>query len=341
MRIYGRSLLEDLVMATITSPIPTDSTDLFASFKKFVVAYDFSPSAEAALEDALGLAAKQNAEVILVHAQDQVAALGAASEAAQNTPSYFGGRLEWIVVSSREQGISVRWLLKTGSPTVTLSRVVNDLQPDILFLGAYGNNRLDRKVLGSTAESFLHTLPCPVITLGPKAVKRSVEPGHPIRLICPIDFPEDVHERLRIIARLAKTLCADVELVHAVDICHDYSRPHSAADIQFEFDLLVARLSREGVSAKSTLLYGTPEGVISDCARAVNADYIVFGLHKKGLFSSYFRKSLVAKVIKNAPCAILTYAQTVQTDLRKHKSQSSLTQEFGPASRDVRPFARS
>ncbi len=37
-------------MATITSPIPTDSTEVFASFKKFVVAYDCSPSAEAACE---------------------------------------------------------------------------------------------------------------------------------------------------------------------------------------------------------------------------------------------------------------------------------------------------
>ncbi len=301
-------------MATITSPIPTDSTEVFASFKKFVVAYDFSPSAEAALEDALDLAAKQNAEVILVHAQDHVAAVGTASEAAQNTPSDLGGRLESIVASSRKQGISARWLLKVGSPAEALNRVVDDLQPDILFLGAYGNNRLDRKVLGSTAESLLRTLPCPVITIGPKAVKRKVEPNHPIRMICPIDFPEDIHERLTIIARLAKVLCADVELVHAVDVCHESSRPHSAADIQFEFDLLVSRFLHEGVVAKSTLLYGTPECVISELARAANADYILFGLHKEGLFSSYFRKSLVAKVIKSAPCAILTYAQGVQTD---------------------------
>jgi hypothetical protein len=41
----------------------------------------FSPSAKAALEDAIDLAAKQNAEIILVHAQEEVAAMGAASEA--------------------------------------------------------------------------------------------------------------------------------------------------------------------------------------------------------------------------------------------------------------------
>jgi nucleotide-binding universal stress UspA family protein len=303
-------------MATVTSPIPMDLTEVFTVFKKFVVAYDFSTSAETALEYALDLAARQNAEVILVHAQDrQAVAVGAAKEATQNIPLDLGERLELIAESSRKQGISAKWLLKTGSTAEALSRVVDDLRPDMLFLGAYGNNRLDRKVLGSTAESFLRTLPCPVITIGPKAVKRNVEPDHPIKMICPIDFPEDLHERLRIIARLAKALCADVELVHAVDVCHEYSRPHSAADIQFEFDLWVSRLLQEGVVAQSTLLYGTPECVISDRAQAVNADYILFGLHK-GLFSSYFRKSLVAKVIKNAHCATLTYAQTVRANLR-------------------------
>lgn len=303
-------------MATLTSPIPMDSTEVFATFRKFVVAYDFSPSAETALEYALDLAATQNAEVVLVHAQDrQAVAVGADRETAQNIPSNLGERLEWIAESSRKQGIDVRSLVKTGSPAEALSQVVTDLQPNILFLGAYGNDRLDRKVLGSTAESLLRTLPCPVVTVGPKVVKRNVEPGQPVKVICPIDFPEDVHERLKIVARLAKALCADLEIVHAVDVCHEYSRPHNAADIQFEFDLLVGRLLREGVAAQSTLLYGAPERVISEHAQALNAHYIMFGLHKLGLFSSYFRKSLVAKVIKNAPCAVLTYAQAVQADL--------------------------
>jgi hypothetical protein len=59
-------------------------------------------------------------------------------------------------------------------------------------------------------------------------------------------------------------------------------------------------------------LYSTaaPERVISERAQAVNAHYIMFGLHQNGHSSSYSRKSLVAKVIKHAPCAIFTFAQS-------------------------------
>jgi nucleotide-binding universal stress UspA family protein len=130
----------ECIMATLTSPIAMDSTEVFATFRKFVVAYDFSSSAETALEYAIDLAAKQNAEVILVHAQDrQAIAVGAdGEETAKNIPLDLGERLEWIAESSRKQGIDARYLVKAGSPAEALSQVVTDLQPNILFLGAFG-----------------------------------------------------------------------------------------------------------------------------------------------------------------------------------------------------------
>jgi nucleotide-binding universal stress UspA family protein len=290
-------------------------TEVFASFKKLVVAYDFSPHADIALDYALDLATKQNSEIILVHVQspdDDAVPAGEEAEAAHKLIPDLSERLEQKAARCRKLGADTRWLRRAGSTAKGLAMAVADLQPDVLFLGAYGNNRLDRKVLGSTAESFLRTLPCPVVTIGPKAAKKKFDPNQPEKVICPIDFPEDVHERLRIISGLARALGADVELVHAVDVCHEFSLPHNATDTQFEFDLLVEWFQREGVEAQSTLLYGAPERVISERAQAVNAHYIMFGLHENGNFSSYSRKSLVAKVIKYAPCPIFTFAQAAR-----------------------------
>lgn len=304
-------------MPALTATMPIAAAQV-STFRKLMVAYDFSPYADTALDYALDLATKQHSEVTLVHVQSPVNLAEAGKEnakAAHKVGQDPGERLEQIADRSRGHGVDTRWLLRAGSPADVLTQTVADLKPNILFLGAYGNNRLDRKVLGSTAEHLLRTLPCPVVTLGPKAVMKHFDPNVPEKIICPIDFPEDVDERLRIIARLAKALRVDVELVHAVDVCHEYSRPHSAADTQFELDLLVGRLLKEGVAAQSALLYGAPERVISERAQTVNAHYIMFGLHKDGHLSSYFRKSLVAGVIKRAPCAILTFAQPVKTDL--------------------------
>ena len=220
-----------------------------------------------------------------------------------------GKRLELTVDQSRKRGIAMRWQLKAGAIAESLAEAVDEAEPDVLFLGAYGNNRLDRKVLGTTAEELLRTLPCPVVAIGPKAVKKDFDPTQAVKMLCPIDFPDDIHDRLSIIARFAKALSADVEFVHVVDVNHELSRPHNAVDTQFEFDLLVEGFQQEGVLAHSTLLYGTPEHVISEHAQAVNANYIMFGLHHDGHSSSYFRKSLVARTIKDAPCAVFTFAQ--------------------------------
>jgi nucleotide-binding universal stress UspA family protein len=205
--------------------------------------------------------------------------------------------------------IAAQTLARTGPAGAAIAEAVAETKPDMLFLGAYGNDRLDRKVLGSTAELLLRILPCPVVVVGPKAVKQTPSPVGLERIICPIDFPEDVHERLGMIARFAKALHADVQLVHAVDIHHELSRPHSATDTQFEFEMLAAHLLREGVAAEASLLYGTPEEVITERAAQTKANYILFGMHKDGNFSSFFRKSLVARVIKLAPCAILAFPQ--------------------------------
>lgn len=205
----------------------------------------------------------------------------------------------------RQSGIVMRPVTERGPVGEALTRAVAELGPDVLFLGAYGNDRQDRKVLGSTAELILRTLPCPVVLVGPKAIKQSPDPAEPEKIICPIDFSDDVHDRLAIIARFAKALKADVHLVHAVDVQHELSRPHSATDEQFEFDLLVSHLLCAGVAAQSTLLYGTPEEVISERAGQAKAHYIMFGMHKDGNFSSFFRKSLVARVVKIAPAPSL------------------------------------
>jgi hypothetical protein len=145
---------------------------------------------------------------------------------------------------------------------------------------------------------------------GAKAVKRALRPGELERIVCPIDVPEDVHERLGMITRFAKALRAEVQLVHAVDVDHDLSRPRSVTESQFEFEMLAAHLLREGVAAEALLLYGAPEEVIAEWAAQSKANYILFVMDKDGNFSSFFRKSLVSKLIKFAPCAILAFPQS-------------------------------
>ena len=127
-------------MPTLPATMPTVPTEGSAAFKKLVVAYDFSPYANTALDYALNLATRQNSEVTLVHVQSPAKHAVAGEEVfevAHKTGWDLSELLEQRADRSHERGVDTRWLLRAGSPADVLTQTVADLKPDILFLGAY------------------------------------------------------------------------------------------------------------------------------------------------------------------------------------------------------------
>jgi nucleotide-binding universal stress UspA family protein len=270
------------------------------AFGRLLIAYDFSPQAEAALAYARELSAQQGSLIRLVYACSPASELagGACEE-----------RIRTVAGHASINMPEVECVARPGPMLEVLEQEVKDWRPHVLFVGADAGGAGAGEGLGMTAESLLRSLPCPVVVVGPM-VKMPKQQGDKARtVVCPVDFPDDVQARLKLIARMAGALGAEVRLVHAVDVSREASRPHSAADIQFEFERLTAGLLAEGVAAESRMLYGVPEKVIGRHAAECGAAYIVFGLHKEGEFSSYTCKSLVNRVIRTAPCSVVTFPQ--------------------------------
>jgi nucleotide-binding universal stress UspA family protein len=312
--------LGEHILATIAAPIPMTATEVVSVLNRLVVLFDFSPYADTALGYAMDLAIRHNAEIILVHTQkasDPSTAAISDGVAARKGTADLRESLEQQADWSRGLGIETRCLLETGMPAEILPRIVADLKPDILFFAACGNDRSDRRALGSTAESLLRTLPCPAVIIGPKAVKQEADPGQAERMICPIDFPGPVNHRLKAIAGLAKALRTKVELVHAVEVCPERSSAFSAKNVLFDFSCLVGRLLEEGVQAQSALLFGAPERVITEYARGMNADFIMFDLYHEGPLSRCSDNNLFAAILRNTPCAVFTSPNSDGADLRE------------------------
>lgn len=292
-------------MATV-APLDYVPRDHEVGFGKLLVAEDFSPLADVALDYALELAAKHQCEFRVVYALGDGAGISPVGDDGTPAEESLGQRLEDVAKRCKKVVETAECVVRKGSVHDVLMNEVETWKPDVVLLGAYGHDLSERDRLGSTAESFLRALPCAVVTIGPNVVARSDQSKHMPVIVCPMDLPDGAHDHLRMIARVAKTLGAKVSLVHAVDVHDPFHRP-SHADMQFQCGRLVTELLREGVLAESTLLYGLPEEQIAEHAQENHACYILFGLHKYGNFSSYFHKSLVARVIKSAPCGIMTF----------------------------------
>lgn len=283
---------------------------------RFLVAYDFSAASEKALRFAVSLAKQHDVTIRIVHASRAMSSIKDA-EPFRGVAAYVNDedarKLEIIAERCRLQVPNVEYFQIPGDPNQVLRQQIAGWNPDLCFLGAYGDGPSGRDAIGSTASALLRSLPCVVVMFGPKADLRHADGDTPEQIVCPIDFPEDVQARLGIIASLASRLHAAVDLVHVVDLSNEVSRPHNATGVQYDFDLLVAELFLKRVTATSALLYGNPESRIAEHAIEKAATCILFGRHKAGKCSSHFEGDLVEKVIKNAPCAVMVFPQHVES----------------------------
>jgi nucleotide-binding universal stress UspA family protein len=141
------------------------------------------------------------------------------------------------------------------------------------------------------------------------------------RILCPVDFSDFSGPALEHAVRLAKWFDARVEVIHVVP-CLAYVMPvggylpyslapaevvrlerehaaHSIGD-------LVAPLLGEGVPIETRVLEGEPWRVILEEAEDRVADLLVMGTHGRSGFEVLLLGSVTEKVLRRAPCPVLT-----------------------------------
>lgn len=136
-------------------------------WKQICCAVDFSEHSYAALERAVELARRLEAELTLVHVLPPTyeSTMGRAERALGMAEERLLGRLgEWRAIAERELGREVRARLLTGSPAREISRHASRGM-DLLVVGTRGQTGLGRMLLGSVAERVVRDAPCPVLVV--------------------------------------------------------------------------------------------------------------------------------------------------------------------------------
>jgi nucleotide-binding universal stress UspA family protein len=149
-----------------------------ADYRTMLVAYDFSPHSEAALETAADLARRLNADLHLVHVvQTPVFAYGAYGGPAVPVPIDMAQVHDGALTSLREVAEGVADLpgrheahVVEGVGIAALVReTAEQLGADLIVMGTHGRTGLAHAFLGSVAERTLRGAPCPVLTVPARA----------------------------------------------------------------------------------------------------------------------------------------------------------------------------
>lgn len=199
--------------------------------RTILVPLDGTPTADAALPHAVGLAARYHAELLLL----TVCEASHAPHLSERT------RLRWEHVAELGKRCHAATHMLSGNPAHEIVREAGATQADLIVMGTHGRAGLARWVKGSVAERVMRHAPCPVMVVrAPERTPEEVE--RPIaaavagvypryrHILLPLDGKPASEVGLGTALRLAGDDRGEVTLLRVLD----FPNPPAFADTQVD-----------------------------------------------------------------------------------------------------------
>jgi len=143
-------------------------------WNKILCAVDFSDTSRATLMQAAVLAARGNAELVILHVYER-SALRSAGEILVADPEFEDRRVHDVNHTLDELRRDAEQLVKrvfaeatAGDPATEIVRFAERGSFDAIVIGTHGATGLRRLVVGSVAEAVVRRAPCTVVVVRPQ-----------------------------------------------------------------------------------------------------------------------------------------------------------------------------
>jgi nucleotide-binding universal stress UspA family protein len=292
------------------------------SLRHLIVATDFSPIADAALDRAMAIAKLHGARVTLVYAETVVdagpisddegtvtAELGALAAALKDDERR---ELDLRLDKIRGHGITVDTAVRPGPPDETIAALAEYLEADLIVIGTHGRTGVTRFLLGSVAERVVRSARCDVL------VSRG-ENGIFSKPLVGTDF-SPASERALVSTMNLVGPDVPIRVVHAwqypvgswgLGLLGGHSRAASTVrdaitrTAEEHGAKLLAAHRRDGHPLSFELAEGSPADVITDIATRDGHDLVAIGTHGLRTIERLLLGSVAEKAVRHAHCSVL------------------------------------
>ncbi|HYL67694.1 MAG TPA: universal stress protein [Candidatus Limnocylindria bacterium] len=283
------------------------------SLARILVATDFSPASDRALEFGISLARRYNSQIYLTHvitldAYPMVAPeLATESEAKQRREAE--GHFEEIEKSGRLFGLRRETVLAEGSLWPTIEDLVKKYEIELVIVGTHGASGLEKVVIGSNAEQIFRQARIPVLTVGP-AVKSEAPYEVEFRnILFATDFGPGAEREAAFAFSLAQEHRARLTLLNVAPYAEDYSEQAVARKreaVTKQLRELLPTVPEFYCSPEYVMVIGDPVEEILRWSKLTHADLIVMGAKSRKGLAGHIPHTKAQRIITAATCPVLT-----------------------------------
>ncbi len=293
------------------------------TIQSVVLPTDFSEIADQAVQPGLEWAKRWSARVVLLHVVESVplvayapiegnyASLGGYEEAAREKAEEL--LKQKAAELSKSTGLEVEVEVHVGLPGDDVGMIAGKFEQGLIVMSTHGRTGIAGTVIGSVAERTIRSTTSPILTA------REWKPGLPKRILFATDLSPASNARLSQALEWSQKLEAELDCVTILD---DTLRYYVASLALFpgvdthnfyldsvrEARILIEDLTKNttGFSGKCYVEEGTPHRLITELAEREKYDLIIVASHGRSGFRRAVLGSVAERVIRHAPCAVLT-----------------------------------
>ncbi len=283
------------------------------SLARIMVATDFLPYSDRALDCALALARRFKSKVYLTHVITLAghgvmeSEVGAPShEDLWNLAKESAKKLEDSV---RLSGVPHEVVIEEGKFWPTLETLFRKHQIDLLVLGSHGRTGVPKVLIGSSAEEVFRQARIPVLTVGPAVPRQPLLAGEIKNILCATDFGPAAEREAAFAFALAQEHGAKLVLLHVTPLPSTVSE----RDTVLQKETNMRKLTELAPTAvdlvckpEYRLAAGEPVEQILQIGQDIKADLIVIGAKKRESLAGHIPHTKAYRVVCGAHCPVLT-----------------------------------
>ncbi len=274
--------------------------------KKIIVPIDFSEHSEYALETAVALAKKNNAEIIALHMLEiSETILTKSSDSLQAETIFFlklaEKKFEEFLDKDYLNDIKVTPIVKHFKVFSEVNDVAKDHNADLIVMGSHGTSGIKELFIGSNTEKVVRHSDIPVLVVKHNPILMDFE-----NVVFASDFSEDAVNAYQKASKMFNSLNAKMHLVY-VNLPDNNFRSSPEMEKRVAGFLKNADGNLDKMNTVSYVNAYTIEKGILNFSNVVGADLIAVATRGKTGLAHFFEGSISEDIANHSTLPVMTF----------------------------------